>query len=214
MIKVLRCVCGALLAAASLCLAAAALQIVRAAPGRETVLLTELANPALTVSAFMDALCAQEYETAYTYLTGYATLGLENTPENDVGARFWALVREHTTWAPAGDCGRSGMAARQDVTITGPDVTKMVEGLDADVNALLAERTEAARLRSEIYNEDGSFRQEVVLAAYNEALGARLSAGEIPMRTETVTICLEYRDPVWKIVPDGMLTAALTGGVA
>ena len=93
-----------------------------------------------------------------------------------------------------------------------PDADALLEGIDVDVNALLARRVENARRSEDVYNDDGSYRREIVLAVYDEALSARLAA-EAPRRSFSVTTELEYQDGAWKIVPTRELLAALSGGL-
>ncbi len=180
--------------------------------GRSALLLGDAADPADTVQAFFTAVCAGHYDEANALLSGYSTLGLENEPADENARALWALVRGGCEWESVGEARREGLCAEQDVVFRTPDADALLDGIDTDVNTLLARRVEDARRSEEIYNDDGSYRREVVLAVYDEALAARLG-GEVPQRSFSLTAELEYQDGVWKITPTRALLTALSGGL-
>lgn len=180
--------------------------------GRSALLLGDASDPADTVQAFFTAVCAERYDEANALLSGYSTLGLENEPADENARALWALVRSGCEWESAGDPRREGLNAEQDIVFHTPDTDALLDGLERDVNALLARRVEEARRSEEVYNDDGSYRREIVLAVYDEALAARLG-GEVPRQSFSVTAELEYQDGTWKITPTRALLTALSGGM-
>ena len=181
--------------------------------GRSALLLGPAPEPEAAVSGFFTAVCEGRYADANALLGGYATLGLENEPEDENARRIWALIRGGCAWEPSGTAERDGLRARQTVSFTAPDAAALLDGIDADVTARLARRVEDARRSEEIYNADGSYRREVVLAVYDEALSARLESSDIPRRSFSLVTELEYRGGAWKILPTRELLSALCGGL-
>lgn len=203
-----------LLLALSLLTAVTALVLCAVGQNRDTLVLRELPDPQDTAVRFLDAVCARDYALAYSCLPGDSDLGLQNLPETPEAARFWALLRNNTRWAPAGECTQSGLSAQLPITLRCPDLAALTADLQSDVNTLLAERVAAAALSAEVYQEDGSYRDEVVLEAYAAALDARLSAETLPERSFSLTLSLELEDDQWFVVPDAALLSALCGGAA
>lgn len=203
---------GAALALLALAAAVAGVCLAFFGQGRSALLLGPAAEPGDAVAAFFNAVCAERYDEANALLSGYSTLGLENEPAEENARALWALLRGGCEWTPDGGAVRDGLRARQEIVFSTPDAAALTAGIEDDVNALLARRVEEARLSEEIYNDDGSYRREVVLGVYDEALAARL-AGSAPRRSFALTAELEYQDGAWKIVPTRELLAALSGGM-
>lgn len=182
--------------------------------GREPVNLTSLPDPMRTVKAFFDSVAEENYEKAYGCLSGYDSLGLENTPEDAYAAAFWKIVRENTSWESASDCKVNGTEAKAEVTVISPDLNLLVDGLAEDVNERIGQKIEEAVTLDGIYNEDKSYKQEFIMEVYDEVLKERLQETEYPLRRDTVTVSLTYSDKKWMILPDAELMNALTGGAA
>lgn len=203
---------GILLLAAALLCAFAAAWTAFSCQGRRPVNLTRLPDPADTVCSFFDAVCGERYEDAYAMLDGCEGLGLENEPEDDVAAMLWDAVRTSMRWVP-GECRVSGTEAEARVALRFVDLSAVLRDVGGDVNEQLAERVREARRAEEVYDENGKYRQELVLSLYREAVRARLSAEGLPMREEELCVHLLYVDSAWLVVPDAALCAALSGGV-
>lgn len=207
-----RTITGILLLAAALLCAAAAAGTAFFCRGRSPVNLTALPDPAETLRAFFDAVCEERFADAYALLDSCDGLGLENEPEDAVAALLWDSLRASLRWE-AGECRVEGTEAEALVTLRFLDLPEAMRDLGAEVNDQLAERVREAVRAEEVYDENGQYRQELVLALYREAVEARLSAGSLPEREEDFTIRLRYTDSAWHIVPDAALYAALSGGV-
>ncbi len=64
---------------------------------------------------------------------------------------------------------------------------------------------------SEMYTEDGEFREDVVRAALNEAVRARLARPDQYLTTTAVRLELAYESGRWVILPEETLWNALAG---
>lgn len=182
--------------------------------GGAPVLLRQSGESAETAVSFLDALCGGDYDAADALLAGESTLGLQTLPDSDEGAALWSLLTESWSYTLSGSCEQDGTTATQNVEFTSLDLSAMLEGLDEDIAAALAERVENAALSSDIYDENGDYLEEVVMQAYSEALAARCAAAEGSCVTHDLTLTLTYMDGAWRVVADEALVNALFGSIA
>lgn len=209
--KIIRTFLAVLLFMAALCSAALAVTICRKGPATETVFLTEPADPRLTAESFFGAVCAGRYGDAYAFLSGSSDLGLQNEPRDESERLLYDALRESYAVSLDGDAVRTGTAAELEAEFTCLDVPALMGGIHEDVNARLAKAVENAKYAEDVYNGDGSYKDEVVYAAYLQALKARLIKPERYYATVRLTVTMEYRDRAWHIVPDKAMMDALAG---
>ena len=76
--------------------------------------------------------------------------------------------------------------------------------------ALLEAKAAAAEDKTEIYNEDNSYRNELVDQALNDAVTQALSE-DAQTVTRDVTLGLIYQDGAWWVVPDQALLQIISG---
>lgn len=203
-----------LLGLLALAVAAFAVYICLSEPqSRETVLLTDTPAPGDTAAAFLDALCRGDYDTASACLRGTPDLGLDTLPEEERAQLLARHFRQSWSWAPAGDIWQKDAEARLPVEFTALNLTLLTQGLDAEVQAILAARLETAARQEELYNEDHTWREEAVLSALDQALRARLADPAPYLSSTRLTLLLEYEDLRWVVVPDEMLYTVLAGEV-
>lgn len=201
---------GGLTAAAFLTVLLALLLCILA-PRSETLLLFAGSDPEDTASRFMDALCSGDRAAAEALCPG---LPADGRAESEDGRRLFALVQENRSWESAGECRRRGDAAEKKILFTYLDVPALTDDMREDVNAALAAAVDAARLSSDVYNDDGSYREEVVLAAWDSALSGRCERAAEFLRTEPVTLTLRYRGGSWQVESGSRLNTLLAGGAA
>ena len=140
-------------------------------------------------------------------------LPAENRPAEADAARVYDALRGSRHWQRQGVGQRKGNRATVSGTLTVLDPTALTGGMKEDVNAVLAELVAEARLGSDIYNEDGSYKNEVVMAAWDQALTVRLEHAvdytvELPL-----TVHLLYQDGQWRVQTNEELMTALSGGI-
>ena len=160
---------------------------------------------------FFSCLARKDWTGADGCLTG-GSLGLDGTPEDPTALRLWQAQRDAWRFVPAGEPTLSDgyLLARWKVSTL--DYSTLPGAVRPLVNELLARAAEAASLKSEIYDENGEYRQELLMSSLDSALdtvlqdaGAFLTEREVAVRAEAV-------DGRWRIRPDAELLRALTGG--
>lgn len=166
-------------------------------------------DPRECCDAFFEALNAGDYNTASAFCD--PALPPEAVPEEGDTAELYALLRDSWQGRTAGEAVIEGSSVRVPAVLTVTDVGKLYGGVKEDINALLAQYVEEARLSSDVYNEDGSYRDEVVRRAWEEALSARRERAEEYSAERELTLTLRYADREWRIVPDEALLTALSG---
>ncbi|MBE6969777.1 MAG: hypothetical protein E7442_06660 [Ruminococcaceae bacterium] len=199
-----------LLGAASLFIAVTALLFCLFAGGKPLILSVS-GSPEDTVTAFMDELCRGSYEAASACCL--VPLPDENAPTDTDAALLYRVLRENTDWELSGALRRSGRLAQAEILLHQPDAAALTADLKEAVLARLSEYVEEAAHSSDIYKEDGSYRDEVVMQAWDDALQGRLDLREEYMTTTFLLLSLTAEDGSWKIVPDEALIRALSGGV-
>ena len=103
---------------------------------------------------------------------------------------------------------RSAEAA---VRVTRLNVEALTADLSPEMQPLAEAAVAAARVRSQVYAEDGSYLPSVARAAYETAVRARLSHREDYLESFTVPLSLKYTGGAWQPVDpaalDGLLPA-------
>ncbi len=190
--------------AALLCLLASSAGILIAKPQ---------GDPQQSVTGFFDSLAAEDYATAYSYLSAYSSLGLENTPSDEVGKMIYKALRESYSYELYGQCNVNKLSANQQLQFTYLDLSAM----QADVQAALTQKLEEivmARPKAEVYDENNKYLPEVTGDAYAAAVEEVLKSAGKYYVTTGIQLQLEYEDGRWLIIPDQALLKALMGGIA
>lgn len=138
----------------------------------------------------------------------------ESYPDEADTARIYDALCESRRWQRQVAAERRGNRATLSGTLTVLDPAALTGGLKEDVNAVLATLVAEARLASDVYNEDGSYKDEVVMRAWDTALSARLDRVGDYVTDLPLTLHLLYRDGQWRIETDEALMRALSGGLA
>ena len=163
------------------------------------------------VTEMMEAVCEGDYDKAGTYLLGTPDLGVEEPPDNPVGAMLWDAFLDSTEFELVGQCYTTDMGVAQDISFTYLDTTSVTSQLRERAQALLNQRVEEAEDVSEIYDENNEYREAVVMEALQEAVQAALLE-DAKTITVTVTVNLKYQDGQWWVIADNALLDALSGG--
>lgn len=169
-------------------------------------------DPSLTVQEFMDAVCREDYDSAYALLDNYASLGLEDRPEEENAAKLYDTLRQSCTYRLAAPAERSGLTARQKVVITRLYVPALTARLHDRVDELLAECQETMT-EAEMVDETGVYRSEFTDRLYADALDSLLAEQAQFLQDAEVELRLSYDGSRWSISADPALFTALCGGV-
>jgi len=170
-------------------------------------------NPAESVEAFFAALEDGRYEEAYSYLSGYSTLGVENAPSGEAAQLLYKLLQDSYSCKLYGESVKSGNDASQGVLFTYLDLnalkTDLRERTELEVEKLIDELEQ-----EEIYGENDEYLDSFLEKAYVNALNDLLGSPEKYYKTSGLVITLVYKDDMWKIDPDSELNSALSGGTS
>ena len=134
------------------------------------------------------------------------------TPRDHRSALLWEAQQNAWELVPAGEYESAGPFMGCRVTITAPDLSLVGAPVAARVQSKLEAILDAAELESDVYEQDGTYRKELVFSCLDEAL-EEISADLSPyVRKKELTINLAYTDGGWRVADDGELISALTGG--
>lgn len=156
-----------------------------------------LLRPAVDPDTALASLLLQAQQRQAASLRGDKLLG-------DDAADCFSLQSEgETVWH-----FRSAEAA---VRVTRLNVEALTADLSPEMQPLAEAAVAAARVRSQVYAEDGSYLPSVARAAYETAVRARLSHREDYLESFTVPLSLKYTGGAWQPVDpaalDGLLPA-------
>ena len=157
----------------------------------------------------MDALCAGDYDTAQGYIIGQPDLGA-GEPEDAVSRLLWDAFTDSLSYEFTGLCRVTDTGFARDVSVTCLDVSGVTEAVPQRAKALLEAKAAAAEDKSELYNEDNSYRSELVDQALNDAVTQALSE-DAQTVTRDMTLGLIYQDGAWWVVPDQALLKIISG---
>lgn len=166
-------------------------------------------DPRECCDAFFEALNEGDYNAASACCN--PALPSETVPEEGEATELYALLRKSWQGRTAGEAVIEGSSIRVPAVMTVTDIGSLYGGVKEDINVLLAEYVEEARLSSDVYNEDGSYRDEVVRRAWEEALSARRERAQEYSAERELMLTLRYAEREWRIVPDEALLSALSG---
>lgn len=168
----------------------------------------------MVAADYMNAVCAGDAQAAAAALDGGAALEPAAAPASDGGKRLYGALCASRSYKLDGACETKGRSAQQQLTVFVLDPEKLSSGLNAEVNAALAELVAAAERSEDVYNADYSFKDETVERAYEQALGARLENAAKYVSGASVTLELRYDRGRWTLQNGDELATALLGRAA
>ena len=154
----------------------------------------------------MDALCIGDYATAQSCIYGQGA----GEPEDAVSKLLWDAFTDSLSYEFTGLCRVTDTGFARDATVTCLDVSGVTAAVPQRAKALLEAKAAAAEDKTEIYNEDNSYRNELVDQALNDAVTQALSE-DAQTVTRDVTLGLIYQDGAWWVVPDQALLQIISG---
>lgn len=152
----------------------------------------------------MEAVCAGQFDRASALLKGSPELGMAPAQEDTAEALLWQAWLDSLRYEFLDDCyvTREGLA--RDVTVWGMDVEEATRAVIAEVELLLPERLSGGQTASGDLSED--FVAQVVWDA-----AVKVLERELPEKSWTLTLTLEYADDRWAVLPDAQLQGLLSG---
>lgn len=168
-------------------------------------------DPRQTVTRFFDALITEDYDTAYSCLSDYSSLGLEKAPESENGANTYAALKESYEYTLSGTPQIDRIYATQGVRFKHLDLASLEGSVDDAVQRNL-EKIVRDNPEEEVYDKDKNFLPAVTDRAYNDALSSVLSHASSYYTSSVIDIKLSYESGEWLIITSPELLSALMGG--
>lgn len=189
-----------------------ALFVAMAAPGTSPTLLSPAHEAQALVTEAMDALCQGDFSAVEQCLLDNPSLGVDRAPEDTAGALIWEAFVRSLSYQLSGDCYATDTGVAQDITLTYLDIPSVTESLSQRSEKHLAQMQEEADHISEIYDDSGNFRSDVVLKVLNFAVQEALQE-DGKLTSSTFTLQLVKREGQWYIIPNSDFIHAISGGM-
>lgn len=171
-------------------------------------------GPTAALESFFTKLEEKDFPGAYTYLSNYTGLGLENIPLDPVAARLWTARQGVWRFSVEDGYEMDGVHLAKRATVDCLDEKTVMDRVGARVQEKLEQAVEEARLKSEVYDGEGNYREDLVRASLDASLDELLADLSPYIYTRDLVIRLENVNGKWLIVADAALIDALTGGTA
>ena len=166
-------------------------------------------DPQETVMAFFDALELQDYEKFYSLLDGYASLGLEERPEDSAGRMVLGALRDSYSYRLEGEARISGDTAEQDVYLRSLDLSALEQALRETAREKLEQRAAGLSFK-ERCDENGYYQPWLVEEACSAATTELLGRIQDFYADHTLTLSLLYSEG-WHVRGDEALVSAILG---
>ena len=161
----------------------------------------------------MEAIRTGDYDTASACLSGQPDLGLDREPEDETGKLLWKTFTESFQYEFTGECYATSTGVAHTVMITTLDLSKISSKLSQRLDDLLNVKMTTSTNMSEVYDEKGNFRQELIQQLLLQALSEILEEDAATV-TRGVSLNLVYEYGKWQVALDPALLQAISGGVA
>ena len=212
--NVIRKILGALLICAALAAAYYGVRVCRYAMDAEPYIEGGEEAATATLDHFLSCLEAKDFSGAYGDMNNYASLGLETAPEDPIAAMYWDALLASWHFDVAGDSQMQGTRYDRRVTVRCLDFDAISDEIGRRVQAILTEKVENARLRSDVYDEDGNYKEELAYEALTTATAEVLSDTAPYAYTQECSLSLYYIGDQWKVEVTPAFISALTAGAA
>ena len=209
---VIRKIIGALVILAALAAACFGVAVCVHAMNTEPYIEDGEDGPTATLDRFLACMNARDWEGAYAYLYNYSSLGLENPPTDEMSRMYWDARMDVLDIRLAEGSETHGMRLDRTVTVRCLDTDAMAEEIGRRVQAILTEKVENAYLKSDVYDENGQYREEIALQALNDATADVLSDTAPYTFTQTCGLSLCFSEGRWLVEVSPAFISALTGG--
>lgn len=170
-------------------------------------------NPQDTVEAFYENIISGNYSEAYSYLSDYSDLGLENPPESEEGRMIFNALKSSYAYTIRGNCTRDTLHATQLVAFRYLNLAMVEEAAGGMINDLLNDVVQT-RPKSQVYDAEGNYLESVTDEVYRKALTEVLGDSEKYCTSSEFEVSLDYIDGEWLLNTDSRMIAALLGGAA
>lgn len=161
--------------------------------------------------SMMDALCRGDYAAVSGALYGQPELGMDREAADPVGALFHAAYEESLVYEQVRPCYATNSGVAMDVRVTALDISSLTAALRQRSQQLLEQRVAEAGDISQVYDENGEYREDVVMEVLYDAAEQVLAGGASV--TKEVTLECVYENGQWWIVPEDTLLEIIGCGI-
>lgn len=169
-------------------------------------------DPKETVTVFLDAMKAENFDLAASCLDYCVDLGLDCQSEDENVQKIAEAMWQNFDYSIPAQAEIDELTAIQTVNITFLDVNCLLDQVHNTTQAEL-EKIVMERKRSDVYDEDRQLLPEIMDEAYSNALSAALGSSASYMKTESVSLTLNYLEGEWRIFADERMLNLLIGGI-
>lgn len=187
------------------------LSIIGSAVG--TMVAKPTGDPQQVAVNFMDAVVSGDYDSAYSHLKGYSSLGLENQPSDELGALMYDALKQSYSYQISGSYLVDQLQARQQIQFSYLNLPAMSDDIKEQTLVEL-EKVVKRHSKSELYDENNNYYPEITDEAYSAAVKSVLNHAEDYYESAGIQLQLEYSDGNWWVIPAEGLLKALSGGTA
>lgn len=180
------------------------------APNRQPVLLETVPDGQQLVSRFMEDVCRGDLSQASGLLLGQPELTIPEEPQTLQGY-LWEQYYDALAYSLVGEVYATHQGLYQDVELEVPELSTVLEQINALTPEILMERIDSAENISQIYNEENEYRPELIESVLMEA-GEKAWDGHTVTR-RTIPMKLVYHDQAWWVEPSRELIAVLEGNM-
>ena len=170
-------------------------------------------EPSEPVNSFFTALCAGNYAEAYSYLSDYESLGLENPPDSEESRMLYNALKSSYDYSFRSDAVRDRLHAVQSVAFRHLNLDAVKKDASGRITLLLKEIVES-RSRSQVYDDNGDYLESVTDEVYRKALTEALNNASKYYTSAELEINVDYTDGRWMMSTSPELISALLGGAA
>lgn len=178
----------------------------------DPVLLAQPEAARTRVEFVLDAVCEGDYVLASSGIQGTPNLGMDRPASGEVGDLIWNAFLDSITYELDGECYATDSGIAQNVVIRTMDISSVTAPLRDSSQALLAQRVAEAEDTSELYDEKGDYREDLVMSVLYEAAQLALE-GDVQYLEWEVRLDLVYDNGQWWVLPETELLSAISGGI-
>ena len=163
-----------------------------------------------SADAFAQVLNDGNLEAAAQMIYGQPDLGVAGMPKNAQTAAVWNAFIESIAFDYTGKWKVNDQGLSREATLTALDVASVLEKLPEQAQTLVNQKIASAAELTDVYEESGSFREDLVDEILQQAVQQTLSQDAVTI-TREVTVKFVNRDGAWWVVADQALFHALSG---
>ena len=168
-------------------------------------------EPVVCAKRFLSFVCDKDEEDAKKILSSDDSLFVSPENPDETEELIFSSLRESYSYSVTDPGSSEDTHTSVSASINYLDMEKSVPELKEYVNSRLAELVENSR-RSDVYDENDEYRQDVLNDVYAEAVKKVLEDPEKYYSDSDITLDLDYSNGEWRVAPNPALKLALSGG--